>query len=1783
MPSASNAPWRGYFVTGAHITLLAERNRTTLYIQRDARGPVLLKVLNEDNPTPEELVRFLNDLEMTRELSISGVRRGLHRSRLNGRHTLVLEYVPGEALGRKMVESEADLVPFLSLAIQIARILGAVHEQGIIHRDVKPENLIFDSAAGAVTLIDFGISSRIDLQTQHLGNPAHLEGTLAYIAPEQTGRMNRVVDYRADLYSLGASLYQLLTGQPPFVADDPMQLVHCHLARLPEPPHLHNPVVPEPLSLIVLKLLAKDAADRYQSAFGLAHDLQRCRSLLQESGRIQPFALAQQDFSGRFRLPQKLYGRERELQTLMEGFRVASRGGVEMVLVSGYAGVGKSALIREVHKPVTETHGYFIQGKFDLLQRRIPYYAPLQAFDGLVDILLTEGEERLGMWARHILDAVGGLGGVLATVVPAITRIIGPQPPAPALSGDEARNRLDYVIRAFIRAIGGPTHPLVLFIDDLHWADQASLDLIEALMTDPMSSHILFIGAYRDNEVTPGHPLETMLGELRKQGGGIRHIELSNLSPDDLGLLVGDALGVTPELAAPLAEMVEEKTGGNAFAVAQCLTSIHESQALWFDFASRRWHWDMARIRELDIPANVVELLAGRIRKLGPEVQHALQLAACIGNRFDLEILSLVHERSSRDTLAALWPAITERLVIPTGNTYRLLGAADMEAYQSASFRFAHDRIQQAVYSLLDEAQRQAMHARIGRLLQQRRDGRQHLFDIVNHLDLAADLLDDAADRQALAALNLEAGRLAQQAAAYGPALGYLQMGMRLLPEDRWTRAYELTLALYSEASQAAYSVGDLDLVNVLAVEVLAHARTVLDTLDARNSMLRSAASRDSLTEVLELGLDALASLGVTFPARPTMASVMAAYLRTRVALLGRSIESLADAPEMSDRVVQAAVLIIERMVPAAFRSGTMLFPLLVLRLVSLSLAHGNAAASVYGYGSYAIMLCGVMRKFDEGYRVGKMSLRLADKLSATPRMGDALFIYNVFVRHWKEPLRRCVKPMQRAHQLGLESGRSFEAASAGCYYLMLMQASGSELAAVERELQTYNPLLERDEAGYMGRLVWQLVDNLLGRNHALHDLSGARHDEDQVKARFAAQADKTEAGIFYTYKVQLCFLAGEHEAAVAHADEAEAYLEGITGMTFEVLFRFYSALARLAVYRSKRGGEPARRELLRSVRKTRSLLGRWAKHGPDNYLHKYLLLEAEHARARGRRTEARGFYDQAVDAARASKILPEEALALELASDFYQDAEHPVLADAFLHAAVSAYGQWGAEAKVRMLRARSLQPVSRAARGGWEPGGGMASTEPSRTTDDGAALDLISLMKASRAISAEIVMERLLAGLIEVVIENAGAQQGALLLWHDGELRVQAQGGSGIGAVSVLQGTPLTEARGMCQSLIRYVARVQEYRVVEDAGEDERFRQDPHVRDNGVRAMLALPIMHQGQLVGVLYLENNLTAGAFTPASIEVLQVLASQAAVSIQNARLYGSQVELAQALRRFVPDEFLRSLGRESIAEVRLGDSVQKEMTILFSDIRRFTSLVEGMGPEENIHFINRYLHFMEPCIERHGGFVDSYVGDAIMALFEGHADRAIRAAVEMLRSLETLNEQRRKDAQPAISVGVGINSGLLTLGTIGGARRIKCGVIGDSVNLASRVESQTKRYDIPLLISDQTYSRLRAPSDFHIRMVDRVRVVGRSEPVTLYEVFDADDEERRQAKLAVADSYAEALALYYRREFTGAERLLRECLRVLGEDSVVASFLERCQLYRDTALDQTWTGVEDLRYK
>ncbi|MBP7738531.1 MAG: serine/threonine-protein kinase PknK [Spirochaetes bacterium] len=936
------------------------------YRQLD-RLPVIVKILQATDPTQVQLVQFDNEAEFTRDLDIPGVRKALGTARLESLHALALEYVPGRTLRLSFVEQRRGLGEFLDIAIQLAGILGELHNRHIIHRDINPNNIIVDeSSTPRAHLIDFGIASRLSLRLSNLGNPDHLEGSLPYISPEQTGRMNRAVDYRTDLYSLGVTLYEMLAGNLPFEAHDAMEWVHAHMARTPA---ALGPGVPPALAGIIAKLLAKNAEDRYQSAFGLKYDLEQVHAGLND------FALARRDYSGRFLLPQKLYGRARETAALLEAFdrAAAGRNGAELLLVTGSAGVGKSALVYETHKPITAARGHFIQGKFDQFQRNVPYVALVQAFDGFVRLLMTNSDIELRSWREKLQEAAGNIGKVLTDLVPSLELLIGAQPDVPVLDGSAAQNRFHYAFKNLVRSMASPEHPLVLFIDDWQWADLPSINMLETLLSDKDIRNLLVIAAYRDNEVDAGHPLTAAIENIQREGAPVQRITLQNLSTADVHALAGDALkgqDEDPDGLSDLARLVYEKTGGNAFFVGQFLKTLYEEKCLTFDFTLLAWQWDMDHIRTRGLTDNVVDLLSRQVLKLPPETRKVLQFAACIGNHFTPAHVSVIAEQEMEEANQALAPAVMEGLLVPNHIHFQNMTGQGLE------YQFVHDRVQQAAYALIPEDEKQELHLQIGRLMLVKaeihhgeiNETYEQLFEIVNSLNKGANLITDSAERLILARLNLTAGNRAKTSTAYAPALAYYQAGMSLLPEEGWEREYDLTLALHRAAAEAAFLSGDFAKTDELTDTALIQARTILDKVPLYDVQIQAQNARNNPLRGIEIGLSTLRALGISLPMKPSKIRIGAALLKTKFLLRNRSFEELLELPMMTRPAAIAAMRLLSLISATVYTRAPDLLPLTSLTMVSLAVRYGQSPQSPYLYAGYGMISGSVLGEIDRGY-----------------------------------------------------------------------------------------------------------------------------------------------------------------------------------------------------------------------------------------------------------------------------------------------------------------------------------------------------------------------------------------------------------------------------------------------------------------------------------------------------------------------------------------------------------------------------------------------------------------------------------------------------------------------------------------------------------------------------------------------------------------------------------------------------------------------------------------------
>jgi predicted ATPase/GAF domain-containing protein len=1468
---------------------------------------VILKTLKQAYPSPKQIAWFKREYTITKNLEIQGVVNVYDLENEQNCWVIVLADFGGESLERLMHDGrQFTVAEFLNIAIQIVEILGRVHQCQIIHKDINPSNIVLNPATGQIELIDFGISTLLSRENPTLRNPNQLEGTLAYISPEQTGRMNREIDRRTDFYSLGITFYELLTNRLPFETTDAMELVHSHIAKQPTPPHVLIPEIPLCLSEIVMKLMAKNAEDRYQSAYGLQVDLSACHSQWSQTGRIDPFVLADRDISDRFQISQKLYGREREIEQLLAGFERVSLGQKQMMLVRGYSGIGKSVLVKEVYKPITRQQGYFISGKFDQFQRNIPYSALVQAFRSLIEQLLAENDLQIADWRQKILAALGNNGRVIIDLIPELELIIGAQSAVAAIADMESQNRFNLAFKNFVRVFTLAEHPVVLFLDDLQWADEASLLLIQLLMTETQGHYLYIIGAYRDNETNPAHPLILTLDEIGKTEGLVDYVTLQPLNSIEVNRLISTTLKVAVETTGSLTELVLTKTNGNPFFVNEFLRSLYNQELLIFDYQLNHWQWNLREIQAQSITDNVVELMSTNVQKLGMSTQQVLKLAACIGNQFDLQTLATVSAQSPQAAATDLWPAILAGLVLPLSDAYKLLESDTQELSQSITieYKFAHDRIQQAVYFLIPAADKQAVHLRMGQLLLQTTSTAtqdQKLFEIVNQLNLGRQLIERQQERDELARLNLRVGKKAKQAAAYQPAFNYFQVGLSLLDEDCWQRQYDLTLKLYIEAAQTKFLLGDLEEMERLIEVVLQTATTLLDKAKVYRLKIHAATSQNQPVAAVNIALSTLEMMGIVFPTQPSLLDIERSLTEIQSTLAARGIKDVADLvdlPEMTDPEKLVAMNFLVEMVYSCYVNSPLLFTLVVSKMVSLSVEYGNTPLSVNAYSLYGIVLCGIA-DIDGGYRVGQLALKLNEKFDGKELQPSTFSISNCFVRHWKEHIRATLMPFLEGYRIGLEIGDLQLAAWGIHLHCYIAYYSGKELSELERDMEKASIAIAQIQQKHTlerHKIYWQAVLNLVGKSEHNCRLLGEHYDEERIKQVFLEVNDRSALYDLYLQKLILCYIFQEYTQAIDHAIAAAEYVGNTVGTLIFAIFHFYDSLAWLAIFDEDPLNQP---QILDRVARNQQQMKHWAHHAPMNYLHKYYLVEAELARVLGRDKDAREYYDLAISLAAENEYINEVALANELAGRFYLTRNQKHVASHYLFDAYYAYQRWGAVAKLKDLATRYPQ---------------FLDAKSSRISDIfvnistasgglGAVLDSATVMKASQTLSSEIGLDELLKIMLKISMKNAGAQSGFLILDTAGELSIAAVGSTEPDEVKIDRVTPVSTSTQLPISLLNYVSRTREDVVLADASCEGIFATDPYIIQTQPKSILCTPIIYQSQLIGLLYLENNLTTGVFTPDRLEVLKLLSAQTAISIQNAQLYVALHENERRLTQFL----------------------------------------------------------------------------------------------------------------------------------------------------------------------------------------------------------------------------------------------------------------------------------------
>jgi predicted ATPase/signal transduction histidine kinase/GAF domain-containing protein len=1544
--------------------------------------------------------RLEHEYALANELDSTWSVRPLFLLRQGGTATLVLEDPGGDVLGATL-RRPLELQVFLQLATSLSAALREVHRRGLVHKDIKPQNILMDTE-GNVRLTGFGIASRLSRE-RHGPATFAVEGTPMYMSPEQTGRTNRSIDSRSDLYSLGVTLYELLTGGLPFIASDPMEWIYCHIARKPTRPSERVVGLPAAIEAVILKLLAKSAEDRYQTAGGLETDLRICLAAWQAHQRIDSFPLGRNDVSSRVLVPEKLYGREAQTRALVTSFdRVQAQGGTEIVFVTGQAGTGKSSLVNELHKHLVQPRGFFAAGKFDQYERNLPYATLTQAFQQLVRQILSESDDELAQWRKSLLEAFAGNGRLMVDLIPELAHVVGEQPLLPEVSPHEAQNRFFGVFLRMLHAFARPQHALVLFLDDLQWVDTASLDLLERLIAGSEMSNVLLVCAFRDNEVGPGHPLRKTITQIRNSSLPFQEIALEMLDLEDVVRLLVDALRVAAEDARPLARLVVEKTGGNPFFVVQFITELAEESLLTFDSAIPGWQWDIGETRAKEMTDDVAELMAGKLNRFPRVTLEALKRLACLGG-------------GAKSATMALVLGMTEESV---HETFRDVISAGLVLRRNGEYSFLHDRVQEAAYQLIPPAERPAMHLTIGRALASRGGPEEQIFEIVNQLNRGATLIETREEREQVAMLNLLAGKRARSSTAFSAALMYFVNCCELLGPHDWVQHYRLAFDLEMQTAECELLSGKEAGAGERLGELARRAASIVDSAAVARLRMMRFTMLDRSDRAIDAGLEFLREVGIDWSARPTDGEVET-ELQTMWRLLdGRPIEALIDLPLMEDPEDLSTVdVLAELQVPASF-ADVNLFHLTLLRMTNLSLERGNCDASACAYSLLNSVLGLARGDYRTALRFGQLGCDLVDKRGLDRFKARVYTFFSTFVLPWTRHLP-LVRPIVHS---AIEAATQASDQTFGAYSRMSLVsnilASGEPLVHVQRETEQALAFARREKLGFAAdsfvTMLWLILE-LSGRASSAKPFDGSWKDVTAFEKHLSDGGVRLglASSRHWINKIQVCYFADDLRSAMTAIEKAAGLLSYTASFSELIDFHFFAALTHAAVGEGETG--VSRQQHLDAIRVHKAPIAVWAAACPENFAARAALVAAELARleGHGHELEALHMYDSAVRSANEHGFVQNEAIASELAGRFFASRGLRTVAAAYLASARECYLRWGADCKVRQLEMR--YPELRNHLFSAPAGGAHTPTEQ---------IDVGTMLSASQALSSEIVLDDLIDRLMRITIEHAGAERGILVLLRDGVAQVAATAEAIGGELTVAHKARAVSAFDLPEPVLRLVLRSRTRLILDDALASDLLAGDGYTQRRGVRSVLCIPIIKHSQLVGALYLENNLAPRVFTTERITILEFLASQAAISLLNAYLYSdlqrSEAFLAEGQRLSNTGSWSRNLktgelvwsaqnflifGRDPRRDP-VPDFDEFAAMIHLEDVPRWrqtveTAIREGTGFAHDFRIVLptgavKHLHTVGSPIVNSAGLIENYIGTTIDMTEQIRREDALRLA-------------------------------------------------------------------------------------------------------------------------------------------------------------------------------------------
>ncbi|MBS1609275.1 MAG: AAA family ATPase [Bacteroidetes bacterium] len=1662
----------------------------TYRVQQEGSGtPALLKLFKSAYPTTQALKKFEQEFTILRRYNHPNIIKVQRIEPYENSIAMVLENIKGQNLSEIIEKGGCSLTDFFSIAIPLTDAVRVLHQQHTVHKNINPSNILIDADSGQPKLSGFSLATELSREAQPPNSREVMDTDLGYISPEQTGRINKSLDYRSDLYSLGALFYALLSSRPPFVSNDPMEMIHSHIARQVRPLNDVKQDIPEIISRICLRLLAKSADERYQSASGLIHDLIKCRDLYRDQSGIGDFSLGELDVPDQFRIPDKLYGRSGELDKLLSSFKRAAGGKAEIALIAGYSGVGKSRLVSEIKKVISQEKGYFISGKFDQFKRDVPLSSLLSAFRELILQILSESDEEIAVWKQKIIQALGTNGKLITDVIPETELLVGAQEPLEELPPTEANNRFNRVFSRFVKVFAGEEHPLCIFLDDLQWMDSATRQWIETQFAGEESLHFLLIGAYRDNEITPAHPLMLMLDRLRQHNIPVNEISLQPLDPFIVNKMVADTLVTTPDRCKDLSDLIYQKTNGNPFFSRQCLLALSESGAIYFNPENHAWEYILEKARNADISDNVVELMSAQIQKLPDKVQTLLKISSCIGNRFSIQLLNKVSGLENQTVAEQVEVAVQKGLLLPQYSWNN----EDVEEY-----KFLHDRVQQAAYGLLSNEEKQVIRLNTGRFLLADAtiaENEEKIYDIADHLNYAQSLIAESGELQRLAEVNLAASIRAKNATAYEPALQYILHAMECLPSSI-NGISALRRDLYLQRAECEHLNGNNETAEGYYDKAISTATDLLDKARVYQRKIHYYTNLRKFREAYNTGREAVRPLGVNLPANffpPAFIKDLALY---RVLIGRKKIRDIIHIKEMRDAHLQMAIRLMATFGRAAYQIKPQLCIAVCTRMVNICLKHGNTDGGFIGFLAFGpIFLGAILNRKQSGFDFGQLTLALVEKYKSQQYKAETHFVVGYFAMPWRRPVVEMEKYWQIAYEAGLEAGDFFHASCACCGTIQSYYMRGVGFDEIINTSDRYIEFLKHinnNEAILTIQSVRQAIRNLQGKTDSTLSFSTADFNEEKYLEELTTFNSRHFAHYYYINKMQVLYLHGEYAKAYELAVISDRYLKDSPGMLHTAEHFFYKSLIICALY--PQANAVQRLQWKRYLKKAKERFSNYSKGCEQNFVHKSRLLEAEICRIEGDISGAQNFYYAAIELSARYGYTNIHGLANAIAAKFHYESNRRRLAAFHLQDAVYDYQTSGASAYANELIQRYPGLLDRGELPGMEQAGndGMQRISLKKKTNN---LDLSTVLKSSEAISREIRLKDLLTSLLRIIIENAGAEKMILLLHKGHRLIVQAECTTVNEDVKILPEVPLEQYKGLSKAVVNYVAHSLQPVILDEATAQGNFTKDSYFNEQGTRSVLCAPLVQQGKLTGIIYLENNLTNAAFTQERIDLLNLLSGQMAISLENALLYENLEEKVKERTRELNEEkdkseslLLNILPSETAEELkRTGTARAKEfaqVTVLFTDFKNFTAMSERLNAQQLVSEINYCYSAFDNIMSQFGIEKIKTIGDSYMCAGGLPVEKAtnpadtLKAAIAIRDFMLEEKNKRAEKGQSFFEIRIGLHTGPVVAGIVG-TKKFAYDIWGDTVNIASRMESSGEPGKIN--ISGTTYELIK--EQFH----------------------------------------------------------------------------------------------------